>query len=496
MLLSNVENEPTMNDPDHDDDNDKHDDEDFWKKFWRFLRTLGSTGVEAAKSIAEMAKWYVGFLVKLFVAFLIASAALLLLLLLPTWLWKPEAIGQVFSIWLIFLGVLAFIFMLFASPLLVAARIAFKVVPAAEDITIWVARVMAAVWFWILMLAIYFYVVPVGDNPKAIPIVLMTTAALALGAFTGWVNFNAERVRRFLTGKLIVLFVIATISFAFPQLIRGVTGLAARLGGLGARAVDSVNDPKPKEFQSLEEVRAFPFFSGGKPQLYYDGDLSSEFQLFDSMGRSPFRANSPFTGRELKPVKSEKERQQVIASYERHFEKLATETRERELQQQREEQSKREQTRLEEERRQREIREASERQERERLARQEAQTRAAEAARVAQEQAKARAEAQLQQFQQQQSDKIAKGIVPPLSVIANKLPDSWRLYFENTSETVTVNITRLRKSINGVEETTPFTKTMRPGEREYMAYQADFHQGDMLDVFCQGFQEPYRMFVK
>jgi hypothetical protein len=384
------------------------------------------------------------------------------------------------SLWWVCVGVLAFIFMVVAAPLLVAVRILFKVVPAAEDISFWIGRVMAAVWLSILILAICFYVVPLGT--KAIQILLTT---LTLGALTGWANFNAERVRRFLTGKMIVLSLSATVLLAFPQLICGVAGVMARLGDLGTRAVNSVNDPKPKEFQSMEEVRAFRFFSGGKPQLYYDGDLLGDFQLFDSMGRSPFKASSPFTGRELKPVESEKALQQVMAWYERHFEKMAAEGRERELQRQREEGARREQSHQEDERRQREIRTANERQER-----------AADAARPAQEQPKARTEAKCLQFEQEQNDKIAKGIVPPLSVTANKLPDCWRLYFENMSKVVTVNITRLRKSTGGLEETTPFPKSMPPGEREYMAYQADFHPGDVLEVFCQGFQEPYRMVVQ
>lgn len=476
-----------MNDDDH---------RDFWGKFFSFLRSLAASSAEAAQFLAEKTKWYLRFLIRLSIYFVVVVTGLLLLLLLPTWLWKPEALGQAFSIWLIFLGVFAFIYMLFAAPLLIATRIIFKLVPAVEDMTIWLARFMAAISFWILMLAIYFYVVPVGDNPKAIPIVIMTSAALALGAFTGWVNLNADSVKRLLTAQLILLFIIATLSFAFPQLIRGVMGFAARLDGLGARAVDSANDPKPKEFLSLDELRAYRFFSGGNPQLYYDGDLSGDFQLFDSMGRSPFRANSPYTGRQLKPVKSENERQKVIAWYERHFEKLATETRDRQLQQQREDEAKRQQAKVEDERRQREIQENDARRERERLAAQEAQDRAAKAERDAQEQAKARAEAEFLQFQQDQRDKITKGIVPPLLVTANKLPDSWRLYFENTSGSVTVDVVRLRKSINGVEETTPFTKSMRPGEREYMVYQVDFHHGDILDVFCQGFQEPYRIIIR
>jgi hypothetical protein len=461
----------------YDDQSEKG--QDFWNKFGRCLKALISTGAEAVVSIGGMAKWYVGFLVKLCVSFFIASALLLLFLVLPTWLWKPETVGQLISIWWVCVGVLAFVFMLFAAPLLVAARILFKVVPAAGDITFWLGQVLAAVWFWILMLAVYFYVVPVGT--KAISILL---TALTLGTFTASANFNAERVRRFLTGKVIVLFSISTLLFTFPQVIRGVAGVVARLGDLGTRAVDSVNDPKPKEFQSMEEARAFRFFSGGKPQLYYDGDLMGDFQLFDSMGRLAFRANSPFTGRDLKPVKSEKERQQVMTWYEQHFKKMAAEARGREFRQEREE-GRRAQARQEDERMQREIRETNERKER-----------AVEGARVAHEQPKTRTEAKFLQFQQEQNAQIAKGIVPPLSVTVNRIRDSWRLYLENTSETVTVNITRLRKSTSGVEETTPFQKSMCPGEREYMAYQADFRLGDVLDVFCKSFQEPYRMVVQ
>jgi len=471
--------------------NDDGDDNDFWKKFWSFLNALGSTTAETAKVLAEKARWYAGFLVRLFVGFVIAGFVPLLLLVLATWLLKPEAVGQIFSISLILLGVLVFIFMLFAAPLLVAARVVFNIVPAAKDITFWVARrIMAAFSFWVLICAIFFYVVPVGNNPWAIPLVLIVAGALAVGAYSGWVNFNAERVKRFIKAMLIVLSFITVLSLFFPELIRAVVGWAVRRGEKAAIHVTSITDPKPKTFQSLEELRTFPFFSGGKPQLYYDGDLSGNFQLFDSIG------TSPFTGKKLKPVSSEQERQQVIAFYERHFEKLAAEQRERELQRQREEEARREQMRKDEERKQREIREASERQERERIARQEAQAQAAEAARIAQEQAKARAEAQFLQFQQEQKEKIARGIVPPLLVRISKLRDGSRIYFENTSEAVTVNITRLRKSISGVEETTPFLKTLRPGEREYMAYQADFCEGDTLEVFCQGFQEPYRVVVK
>jgi hypothetical protein len=347
---------------------------------------------------------------------------------------------------------------------------------------------MAAVWFWLLMLAIYFYVVPVYNNPKAIPIVLMGTAALALGAFAGWVRFNEERVKRFLTGQLIALFFIATISFSFPQIVRKLGDLVPSLDEKTARFFE----PQLKNFQTVEEVRAYRFFDGntGRPRLYYDGDLVAEFQLFDSSGKSPF------TGKELKPVKTEADRQQVIGWYEKHFQKIEADRVEHELQQQRVEEEKRKQARLEQERLQAEAREAKDREARERIKQAEAARQRVEAARVADEQAKARTEAQLQEFQQQQIDKIAKGIAPPLNVSVSRLSGSWRLYFENTSDKVTVNITKLRKLVNGVEETTPFSKTMRPTEREYMATQEEFHQGDTLDVFCQGFPEPYRLYVK
>ncbi len=456
----------------------------FWDNFFKFLKLAWKLLTITLDEVV----WYCQALVKLAIAFIGLAVLLFLLGPLLAWIVRPAYVGQAFGVWFIFVGILAFVFLVFATPLLVAAQFLFKKFPNLEQVSVQVARIMAAVWFWFLMLAIYFYVIPVRNNPEAIPIVLMLTAALALGAFTGWVRLNEERVKRFLTAQLIALFLIATISFSFPQIVRKLGDLVPSLDEKTARLFE----PQLKDFKTVEEVRAYRFFDGntGKPRLYYDGDIGAEFQVFDSAGKSPF------TGKELKPVQTEAERRQVVSSYVRHFEKIEADRIERELQQQKAEGEKRNQARQEEERRQKEIRETNEREERERLAKQEAQSRVAEVARIASEQAKARAEAQFLEFLQQQNDKIAKGVVPPLSVSANRLLDSWRLYFENTSETVTVNITKLRKSVNGVEETTPFTKTMRPGEREYMAYQTDFHTGDTLDVYCQGFQEPYRMVVK
>jgi hypothetical protein len=108
--------------------------------------------------------------------------------------------------YLILLSLLLGIVLLAASPVLALADFVSDRVARIKK----VVRIIAGIIFWLLILALYFYLIP---NPSSIPLVLLLSLILALG----WYRFGIGLNPRLTILGIWVLLVVVTLVFFFPH---------------------------------------------------------------------------------------------------------------------------------------------------------------------------------------------------------------------------------------------------------------------------------------
>jgi len=257
--------------------------------FYKYLRTFIGMLTDIGSLAWEHLVDYKDFLwrvAKRFALYAAIPIPILLICLIFGW-----PVNWLYSAYFIFVGAEAVILMVLAFPIIAATQFIFDKFPQfAANIQKTVQKI-AAVAFWALMLAVCFYVFPVADNPKMVPLVLMAAAALALGAYAGWVHLPTGLVKTIATVFLIGIFVIATFAFCFPYRTQQLVGLTQNIDIGGAQ---------PKRltisYEDLEKER-IPFFRpDGKPKVWYFETEDGRFELFDKRGFHPIYA------KELKPL--------------------------------------------------------------------------------------------------------------------------------------------------------------------------------------------------
>ncbi len=196
-----------------------------------------------------------------------------------------------YSAYFIFVGAEAVILMVLAFPIIAAAQFIFDKFPQFAGSIQKSVRTIAAVAFWALMLAVYFYVFPFAENPKMVPLVLMASAALAFGVYAGWVYLPRALLKTVATVFLVGIFVIATFAFCFPYRTQQLVGLT--------HIVDmAVAQPKRLtiSYEDLEKERITFFGPHAKPLVWYFKTDDGRFELFDKQGSHPIYKE------ELKPL--------------------------------------------------------------------------------------------------------------------------------------------------------------------------------------------------
>jgi hypothetical protein len=264
---------------------------DFYKFIRTFFGLIADTGSLVWEHVVDY-KDFLWWLTKRFALFAAIPIPVLIICLIFGW-----HVNWLYSVYFIFVGAEAVILMVLAFPIIAAAQVIFDKFPQFAVSIRKSVQIIAAVAFWALMLAVYFYVVPVWENPKMVPLVLMAAAALALGAYTGWVNLPRSLVKTITTVFLVSIFVIATLAFIFPNRTRQFVGLMQK--------IDEA-DSKPKQImvESPDQIQ-FVNVNTGEQQIWYYRSPTGEYELYDHDG---FHSS----GVQLKPAKTVEERNQII----------------------------------------------------------------------------------------------------------------------------------------------------------------------------------------
>jgi hypothetical protein len=203
-----------------------------------------------------------------------------------------------YSAYSILVGVEAVILLVLAFPLLTTAQFVLAKLPQNLRSSVQTtAQQVAGAAFWCLMIAVYFYVFPVWENPKMIPLVMMCSAALALGAYAGWVHLPRESVRRWTGRFLTTILLVATLSFCFPARMRQLVGFIHNVDE-GAFAPKQIRVSSPDQIVFVN--------AKGEPQLWYYRSPSGEYELYDHDG---FHRS----GSRLKLAETSDERNQITA---------------------------------------------------------------------------------------------------------------------------------------------------------------------------------------
>jgi len=107
------------------------------------------------------------------------------------------------------------------------------------------AKTIGGVLFWILLLAIYFYLVPVWNYPAAIPLVFIICAILALGFMRFGIGINPKIA----IGMVLIIFCLITISFYMPV---SHSAINTSVGWLDRSVAEFITTP---ERRALEEQK-------------------------------------------------------------------------------------------------------------------------------------------------------------------------------------------------------------------------------------------------
>jgi Flp pilus assembly protein TadD len=322
---------------------DKGDDVvDLAKYAWKF-------GIRAAPLLADEAitllKRYFKYLKSVALTCLIISACsfgvIVISLLLQT-VFPLEVFNIIASTGWIIIGGAAVWLLLMAYPIMVLAD-------AVVEKVAWVkrgAQMIAAAAFWALMVAIWFYITPVQNNLKGVPLVLMATAALAIGSYAGWIKLgDGNHFRQLLKFQLFFIIGFTCFSFFFPD----ITGaLFERQGNIDEETAEAIRRPS-KEITS--EWKSIQWFSGARahqPKVWYSGDERKGYRLWNKKGADPFD-----TGKELQPVKDENTKDRIINYFKKvEDEKLLQQKKEEEQKQREMEETRQQQQKEEAERQQ------------------------------------------------------------------------------------------------------------------------------------------------
>ena len=262
----------------------------FYKFIRTFLELIASAGSLAWEHVIDY-KYFLWRLTKWFALFAVIPFPVLLICLIFGW-----HVNWLYSAYFIFVGAEAVILMVLAFPIIVAAQIIFDKFPQFAGSIRKSVQIIAAVAFWALMLAVYFYVFPVWENPKMIPLVLMAAAALALGAYAGWVRLPTGSIQRFTTVFLVSIFLIATFAFSFPNRTRQLVGFVHKID-------EAAFNPNQVRVESPDQIQFVT--SKGVPQIWYYRSPTGEYELYDQEG---FHRS----GARLKLAETTEERNQII----------------------------------------------------------------------------------------------------------------------------------------------------------------------------------------
>jgi len=99
-----------------------------------------------------------------------------------------------------------------------------------------------------------------------------------------------------------------------------------------------------------------------------------------------------------------------------------------------------------------------------------------------------------ERYERTQQTLIASGECPNLIIRAFRTGAIWQISVKNRSQKA-IRLDSLSKRLAGTSpETTPFYKTIAPGQDESFGLPYDFNTGDALDLICDGFSQRFTFF--
>ncbi len=222
--------------------------------------------------------------------------------------WPP-----LYSGFFVVCGVAGMVIAILLYPIWLSWEILRKFFPQAELSLIRLLRFVGDIAFWASMLAIYCYIVPVWNNPGAMPLFLLVVVALALATLTGRFVPNARFVRAVRTVQLLGLLFLVTISFTFPQTTRRLLAGKRHLDDYGVEMVSRTQSMKVPRFEDLV------FFNpkSGRAQVWMEKFADGNFAFysgegFSSITRKPYQlVESKKQIQEIRGWFSKREREQA-----------------------------------------------------------------------------------------------------------------------------------------------------------------------------------------
>ena len=189
------------------------------------------------------------------------------------------------GVYLAVVGILITIWLIAAFPVVMLVRYAYEEIKSIKK----TAQLIGGILFWILLLSIYFYLIPVWNYPAAIPLVFIICAVLALGLM----RFGIGISPRLAIGAVLIVFCLITISFYMPTSRSAANTLVGWLDGQVAGLITSPLHPTPQlpkriayDLTSIEKIQFFDVLTS-EPKIWYYKSGDGGFELFDGPGHHP-----------------------------------------------------------------------------------------------------------------------------------------------------------------------------------------------------------------
>jgi hypothetical protein len=189
------------------------------------------------------------------------------------------------GLYLAVIGLLVAMWLVAAFPVVMLMRYAYEEIKSIKK----TAQLIGGILFWILLLSIYFYLVPVWNYPAAIPLVFIICAILALGFMRFGVGINPKLA----IGVVLAILCLVTVSFYMPTSRSAANTFVGWLDGRVAGFITSPLHPAPQipkriayDLTSIDKIQFFDVLTS-EPKIWYYKAESGGFELFDGPGHHP-----------------------------------------------------------------------------------------------------------------------------------------------------------------------------------------------------------------
>jgi len=189
------------------------------------------------------------------------------------------------GLYLAVIGLVICIWLIAAFPVVMLVRYAYEDIKSIKK----TAQLIGGILFWILLLSIYFYLVPVWNYPAAIPLVFIMSAILAVGFMRFGVGINP----RLAIGVVLTILCLITISFYLPTSRSAANTFVGWLDGQVAGFITTPLHPAPQipkpigyDHISIERIQFFDVVTS-EPRIWCYKLEDGGYELFDGPGYHP-----------------------------------------------------------------------------------------------------------------------------------------------------------------------------------------------------------------